>query len=493
MLTAQVCSVITKQDPYMLAEDCADADAEDLKEATLHKFWKSAGFEQKIRRASHIATDTNKAWMRICWERTGDRPFTGLIWDVVHPRHTVIFPATVEGIQGSRLVGHRFYRRVREIEAMQRSGVYFEDGVPLIGGDTPQEYDRGGEIQSSGAAPAVAGPDVKDERVELWDCCLRYDAGDGEQWFRATFAFKTCCLLSFESYPYSRPWYFDAAYVTSNDDAYWSPVSVARHLSGLQDVCNKYNGALYNGSMMSAFPPIFGPELTEKDFRYTFGDYIPTDTAAQNWAPTITFRGNDIVRHLEIIDTAGDRAARISSNAQGTQSVREATATESSIIAADVSVGIEEYIANFAGSLGEIAEFTMELLTIHFSDWKQDAVSIGITQAQVALPCLWEPNGKSPGNTPGAKLAACEKLAQLAGQFGPATGIDIYELTRVIIANSGLFGADNIQGPKRPPGSSAASAGTPVNPGSLPPPGMAGVPALPPGSVQNRPGPVPHP
>jgi hypothetical protein len=487
MLTAQVCSVLTRQEPYMLAEDSTDSVTEELKERVLHKFWRSAGFEQKLRRASLITTDTNRVWFRIAWERLRQRPFSGLIWDVIHPRHVVLYPATIEGILGARLVGHRFYRRLREIEAMQAAGTYFHDeGAPVTGGDTPQEYDKGGEIAASGANPAVMGPDPKDQRIELWDVCFRYagdrrlGANDAERWYRATLAFKTMTLLSMEPYPYSRPWYFDSCYVVSNDDAYWSGVSVARHLSGLQDAANKYNAALYNGSMMSAFPPIFGPELPEKDFRYGYGDYVPTDSPAQNWSPSVSFRGEPIMRHLEMLDMAGDRAARISSNTQGSMQVRSTTATETSIIAADVSVGMEEYIANFGASLGVVAEFTCELLCAHFSDWAAEAALLGVTREKLLMPCLWEPNGKTPGNTPGAKLAAAERLAGLAGQFGPATGIDIYELTRVIIANSGLFGADNIQVPKDKLGAPAPNGAGTLGSGQTTggPAAPAGVPGL---------------
>jgi hypothetical protein len=496
MLTAQVCSVLTRQEPYMLAEDAGDSVTEDIKERVVHKFWKSAGFENKLRQASNICTDTNRVFYRIGWEKSGTRPFAGLVFDVIHPRHICLFPATVEGISGCRLVGHRFYRRVAEIEALQKANVYFADeGSPILGGDSPVETD-GESIEASGAAPDVTGPDPRDLRVELWDLNFRYDDGSGEKWYRATLAYKTFTLLSCQPYPYSRPWYFDASYVISSDEAYWSAVSVARHLAGLQSASNMYHGALYNGSMMSAFPPIFGPELDTKDFRYTFGDYVPTDTAASTWSPTITFKGDSIVRHLEMLDIAGDRSARISANAQGSvNSGGPSTATESSIIAADVSVGIEEYIGNFGGALGDVAEFTCELLTLHFVDWQKDAAALKATQPMMAMPCLWEPNGKTPGNTPGAKLAACEKLAQLAAQFGPQTGIDIYELTRVIIANCGLAGSDNIQGPKQVPiapgalppgvvpGGSVGAGGNPGVPGQpLPPPGLGGAGALPQGA-----------
>ena len=132
-LTAQVCTVVTKQQPYMLAECPGDEATEELLETTLDKFWRTAGFEKQIRRASRICTDTNLVWYRVAWTFNPRRVYGGLIIDVFHPKHVAIYPSTIEGIDGARLVGHRFQRRLRDVQALQAAGVYFDD-VEVVAG-----------------------------------------------------------------------------------------------------------------------------------------------------------------------------------------------------------------------------------------------------------------------------------------------------------------------------------------------------------------------
>src|ERR1019366_2655647 len=66
-----------------------------------------------------------------------------------------------------------------------------------------------------------------------------------------------------------------------------------------------------------------------------------------------------------------------------------------------------------------------------------------LTKEQVTEPTTWDPTGKSPGNTPQAKLQNAQLLMQMA--VNPATGIDVHELTSVIIQNGALANAGNIQ------------------------------------------------
>ena len=120
MLTAQVCSAVAKQDPYMLASDAAGrGDVEEKKEKVLHRFWQRAGFEKAIRKASSLTTDTNLAWIRVAWDRTSKKPFSGLILDVIEPWNLVIYPPRQTGIVGSRLAGHRFYSSFKSVTILQ--------------------------------------------------------------------------------------------------------------------------------------------------------------------------------------------------------------------------------------------------------------------------------------------------------------------------------------------------------------------------------------
>jgi len=104
-----------------------------------------------------------------------------------------------------------------------------------------------------------------------------------------------------------------------------------------------------------------------------------------------------------------------------------------------------------------------------------------ITKAQLLDHTMWVPTGKSPGNTPQAKLQTAQLLMQMAAN--PATGIDAHELATVVIQNGALANATNIQIPKEQMQANAAmaqqqqiqSAGS----GPLPDQAMAGSPGGP--------------
>lgn len=450
MLTAQVCSVVSKQSPYMLADDASgQGEVEEKKESVLHKFWQRSGFERAIRKASSITVDTNLCWYRVAWERTSKKPFSGLIIDVIPPWNMTIFPPSESGIEGAKLTGHKFYRRVKEIATLQKAGVYYDDQI-VQGGDVPRNNISARAIQESGTNPSVAGADNGDLAVECWQVIFKWSesADDAEKTYLATIAQTSGILLSCDYYDYSRPWYFDMSYIIESNEMYYPAVSVGRHLSGLQDAYDKVAALIYNGAQIQAMPPIFGQPVDEKDFRYGYGDFIPSDTAAQNWSPTLNFKGEILLNILAAFERNGDQVARVSANTMGAQQARPTTATEGSIIASGVAVGLEEYIGNFSATLPQAAEFTMELLSAHFADWQQDAALLKVKQSDITSPCNWDVNGNTPGNTPGAKLAALNQVAAFAGQFGPASGFDVYELGAAILQNSPLSGTQNIQIPK---------------------------------------------
>lgn len=450
-LTANVCSVIGKQNPYMLAESAAGkSGVEDLKEKVVHRFWHRAGFERAIRKASSVCTDTNLCWYRIAWDRTTKKPYSGLILDVIPPWNTVVFPASDSGISGSRLVGHRFYRSQKEIAILQKGGTYFDD-VSVPGGAQPTNVVTANAIRDAGVNIDSVSQDNGDLRVECWQVIFRWSEGasEPEQTYIATVDQTTGTLLTCDFYDYSRPWYFDASYIVEVNEAYYPAVSVARHLSGIQSAYDLLAALVLNGSQIAAMPPVFGQDLPEKDTRYSYGQMIQTDTPADPWSPTLHFDGGPIIQFLEGLAAVADAVARVSNNTMGATQSRPTTATENSIIASGVSVGLEEYIGNFAANLPEAAEFTIELLTAHFHDWQEDAGVMGIKLQDLVQPCNWDVNGTTPGNTPGAKIAAAQGIAQLAAQFGPSTGIDIYELANFVILNSGMGGGDNVQIPKQ--------------------------------------------
>lgn len=274
--------------------------------------------------------------------------------------------------------------------------------------------------------------------------------------------------------------YFESSYIPDEKN-YWSGRSVSYNLQGLQEVYNLVHSALYNAVMTQAMPLVIGSGLPEKFTRYGWGDVLDAKDMVQTpWAaPSVFQGGNALMFELQNLERIGDQTARVSQNTMGSTVGGDTTATEQSIVAAGVTSGQEEYIANFSAPFSAMAEATLELLDAHWSDWYSrlgvqpvvqmtphpltgeplplpapDQVSgqpkvsgmVDERRDDVQAPVLWETTGKTPGNTPQAKMQAAQLLLSAAANL-PQTGGDVYELFKVLVRESGL-NADGVQSEK---------------------------------------------
>lgn len=131
---------------------------------------------------------------------------------------------------------------------------------------------------------------------------------------------------------------------------------------------------------------------------------------------------------------------------------------------------------------------------------------LALTKEQLLAPTTWEPTGKSPGNTPQAKLQAAQMLLQATANPTLAPYINVPALLQVIVSDSPLQNAKNVvrseplaPQPQQPPGlppppgipPQQGGGPTPELPGVPPIEGPAGLPDVGPGQIQipNLPGP----
>lgn len=492
MLTAMVAGVVGRQEPYMIARDLRDGQRSDRLERALQFFWQRppASFENRLRPASVVAANTNKAVWKLSF-----RPFdpsqghrqglgrAGIVMEIIHPDHYVCVPASLEGAFEARVVGNLFFRRRRWVKDRQAAGRFLDYEDELSSSSLLEESDSAGAIARSRTLPSLTGSEPDDELVKIWDLVVRLDlqgqtpSGEErrgrrgeERLYRVLLAVDDPAVLSIEEYPYSRPMYFESAYV-ADEKNYWSGRSVSYNLQGLQETYNLLNSALYNAVMSEALPLVVGSGLPEKFTQYGFGDVIPDaeDMVSPPWAAPSRFGGGQaLIYAMQQCERVGDQTARVSQNAMGAMVSRAITATEDNIIAAGVSSGQEEFIANFSSAFPAMAEATMELLEIHWHEWfplfgvrpvigpatGQPAFDpqtgnplvvgmVELTPDDLRAPVLWEPAGKTPGHAPHAKLQAAQALMG-AGMQVPGTGADPYELFRVMVSASNL-NADGVQ------------------------------------------------
>ena len=549
-LTSMVCGVLGRQEPYMIARDMQSGERADRLEKALHFFWQRAGFEQALRKASIVAANTNKAIWKLSY-----RPYDadkshkcalnqlGVVMEVVHPDNWVCVPASIDGLTDAKLCGNRFWRRRRWVTDRIDSGEFLrEEDLRELTSSAMDAEDETGSIMRSRATPNETGAEKDDDLIEIWDLTVRLDLGQlgtgssergtgidagsrtqdadskvsggrtlnprgadarggrrdarvpGEQLYRILLGLDDARILLIEPLEYSRPMYFESFYI-ADEKNYWSGRSVSYNLQGLQEVYNLVHSALYNAVMTQAMPLVIGSGLPEKFTRYGWGDVLDAKDMVQTpWAAPSVFQGGQALMYeLQNLERIGDQTARVSQNTMGSVVSGDTTATEQQIVAAGVSAGQEEYIANFSSPFAAMAEATLELLDANWDDWYprlglQPIMQLAphpVTGEPMPMPAfdpstgqpkmkgmvelqrddcsaavLWETTGKTPGNTPQAKMQAAQLLLQAAASL-PQTGGDVYELFRVLVRESGL-NADGVQMNKPPMQPPMAMPGGPM-------------------------------
>jgi hypothetical protein len=472
-LVAMTSNIVCTQKPYMLCE-CSDDEAATRREIVLHNEWDRANFDLVIQELGQIATNTNRAILRVTYAHdptgtlTGDAAqtspkksqvrFSGINFDVIHPANFICLPATVSGVRGAYALGHRFYRTLADVKEMQRLGKYMSPTSmesEIMGGDSPLESEESGKFSYAAIADDPAF-DKSHEQVELWDLIVKLPGGssldskDPQVYYRATFAPTQNRLLAFERYPFSRPWYFGFGWLLDQNQ-FWSGRSVARNLAPLQSAYNNVHTALYNGAMMAAMPPVFGPKPSaEKSAYYNYGEYIEVDGSTPITIPTIQFQGGPLRQQAADIERIGDLVSRVSENMMGATNRTEITATQTEVVASGASAGLQAYIRCFTDALPEAAAFTMELLSSYYPIWADQNPDMAqqLSYEDLQDYGVWTTAGRSPMSTRQSRLASLQMIAQTAMQLtgaGIDVGIQWYELFQTILDNADLSGNDKIQ------------------------------------------------
>lgn len=367
MLSAQVTTVVTKQDPLM-TDISDDEDVAEKRQKTLHRVLMDGKFPVAVSKVANMCGVKDIGIYRIT---PGLVPGSVKI-DAIDPQDWTIFPATPEGIQAAACVGHRTNHRRIVVQSKQKTGEYYEtEDLPE---STQADHDDDHEQVHTRSELSTASPDKNNQLIEIWDVVVRLDLEEtgNEQLYRASVDYDGCQLLSLQPYKFSYIWYFRSYYIGSSK-YFYSGSSVARNLDPCQTAKNNLFSAFYGGSMSAAMPKTFGPPLEsgEKFTKAGYGDYIPTEGGQTPFTPGGQFSGQAFPSMLQIVERDADMVSRVSQNTQGAQATGQTTATEQSIIAAGVAVGLEMFIANFTSEFPEMAAHTMELIADDYEAFEQ--------------------------------------------------------------------------------------------------------------------------
>lgn len=458
-ITSQICTVLCRQDPILLASSEGDQEKKSLKEKGMQQLLDAADFEGQVEKASEDCGNSNKGIYKITpqlfpKDSTGSGgqlaahaiAAPGIQINVCHCSDFGIFPAGRGGIQQSLYAGERFYRTIGEVKALIKSNYYYSRANP-VGGDDPTGEDETGRYQYTRVSLGDSPPEKDSELAELRDCIVVLSVGTKPpRRYRCTLAFNTMEILLLEEYPFSLVWYFHSHYLPEGT-TFWGGRSVGRNLYGPGDQYNKLHSALYRGSMMAADPPKIGPKLAEKHITLDWGDYLESDEPVQPWSPNITFRGEPIIQQILSLERVGDQIARVSQQTMGTVQRRVQTATSDRIQEQGVAVGLEKFITNFVRPFPAMAALACEFIAKHEGLFDAIQAFYG-DDWKTPLECFtemtsWSVAGNTPNATPEVKSRDAQGLYEIAQD--PESGLDKYKLATVIVKNSSLSGVDGVQ------------------------------------------------
>src|ERR1019366_853736 len=110
MLSAQVSTIVTKQNPVM-TDGSDDEEVAESRQKLLHRVWQDAKFDMAVSKAVNMCGVKDLGIYRCC---PGSIAGTVRI-DSIDPQEVSVFPALTDGIQAAAIVGHRTNRRRRVV------------------------------------------------------------------------------------------------------------------------------------------------------------------------------------------------------------------------------------------------------------------------------------------------------------------------------------------------------------------------------------------
>lgn len=452
LLVASVCGGITSNEPYFTAKLYGEgARRSNEIENTLHFFLELAGFKQKIRQCGTTTGIVGKSILKVEFEMVVqgfnamvDAPQgnlagspmevehddgkieqlhlldAGLCLKCIAPENFVIYPTNVAGsISRARFVGDLVDVRRQEIWEYQRVGRYFNDSEDDLGANS-MRIDDIERRESHNLTSDVGSVDIGDDAITICSGCVKLDLNkDGiEEWYNVVFTKDGEALLDIEAMDvsFNRPPYFDLTYHSEGDE-FWPETSVAQDLQPLQIIQNSYCNTLKEAADASIYGVTFFNDsagiANGQTMRFGPGDFIPTIGTPEVQQIAIHADVSTFPLMMQKVDETAESVARVSRNAQG-QTQGNITATQSAQIASGSAMGLNEYHSQFETGLVPFVDYCRQLLRKNFSIIKAiytDNVAVESAD-DLNKPVRWELMGKTPSQTPGARIEAARVLME---------------------------------------------------------------------------------
>lgn len=428
-ITASTVGTITSQTPYLLGFLYNSQQKDRDVEAALQFFMERADIETQLEEAcpkictkglcpvrvtfgtlsnenDWMTPDENLEGDEIVFDTESDKN-VGLVIEAIDPDDFIVAPIAIKNLRKAKIVGHRFYLRLAEVIALQEKGVY--DKVDIAGGDRPESDDRD-DTWSRSQADSAASTDAQDDLVELWEVLVRLPEGKQEKAYRVVVAPTQQVMLKKETYPYSRPWYFDLRFGRELK-TFWNLTSIVSKARDVQIMATEGVNILHVGMLFAMQPPVMGDIVPEgQSARYNFGEIMQADIGGTPpFVLPVNFNPSAMPAMLRAYEEKADALMRVSSAGTGQQFKSDTTASEVQAVMAGQQMGANHYIRALGIGMKEMYDFAQELLWKHWDEWYDTYREFvpKLQRDQLKTPIRWELNGRAPDATP---MATIQKL-----------------------------------------------------------------------------------
>lgn len=442
---------VTSPTPMLqAAPDDQDQIAADELEKGLQTILEREGFERILRRGLTTTALCGVTVIRV--RMTED----GVKFDHIHPKDFIVAPIYGLSVKDAHLVGHRFYRPRWWIKDRVKDKVYElvnEDDVDDMALVTP-DHDPAGRDPSYDRTSEYGSSESDNDVIELWELLCRLVIDGKRQWYRVVYERTNNKVLTFELYPYSRPWYFDLRF-HDEEGKFWPANSVAQNIVGLCLLQSNMFNLLVAGSMATAANPtvVSGGSLSwgkQKIKSLGLGQLIETPYDVKVQQIPLNFNPGIMPQAMQYIDDAIESETGIfNQRLNAERKSGDVTATQIAAEEQAANQNESAYPAFVADFIEEIAAFVQELAQLHASWFRKVYGSSLLPQffASIRAAVRWQVTGRRQGNSPHILTGKLQSTLQMAAQ--PQTTLHYGRVERAVIQSlqlpmntEGIFKSD---------------------------------------------------
>ena len=433
-ITGTVFKAITGIEPYVQlipnSEDAAEVDAATRVEKALMSLATSDvgrfGFDRAFHNTLKKAVNTGVAILYVHPLDDGSIQF-----EPIDPVNFVAYPHELGDIKRMKTVGHRFWKMQSEITALFEAGKYLTDDVG--GGDATTERSS----QDSGfAMTAETGSHQKEDKIiECYQVVRRCDLGEGERDYIICVAKSCQKVLKVQELGYKKGrLYFDVRF-DDEYDSFWPASSPGNEMQSLQLAFSDLINTLIQGGYSQAFPilAIIGATLNAKMKRYGPGTVWELPANASIQTVNNRFDGSFLVALLPILEKLADAVSRISQLGTSQNMPAGTTATAAAGFLQAQEEGKDQYTTFVAPAVGQIWEFLLEILQVHYQKiMEKHGSTLGLESIEdLTRSYRFLPTGKSSTSSPQVLIQKLQMVMQLA--MSPGTKLDYTAIENQIL------------------------------------------------------------